>query len=367
MSLRLALAIGCLGLCINCLIAGPPALKSGLRGAGDFPGFYIGARLLPMRVQYDIGRVLQTQQEVIGTIRPKLMAVRLPFYYALMRPLAKLSYLRAHAVWLVILIVAAVLAPMLFPIADRTALIAATLGSLPLLLATIRGQDISLVYLILAGGLWLRESARPFFAGLLLALLSIKFHLFLLLPVLFLLRREFRLLVGALAGLTVLLGASFAVAGAGWPSAYVKLVTNPLISPGPEVMPNLHGAVSRLLDAGPLEVTLSVLTVGAVVAVMARSEFAISLAAALIGSFLISYHAYVQDCAILIPALLAIFRQAASPARELAWICLLPLPYVFLNIQSLGWIPGVLFLSVLFALAAGILMSWWRKQHRTSG
>lgn len=366
MSLRIALAVGCLGCCINCLIVGPTTLRSALRGAGDFPGFYIGARLLPMRVQYDIDRVLQTQRKVIGVIRPKLMAVRLPFYYALLSPLARLSYLRAHAIWLVILTAAAAFATMLFPFGGRPALVAASLGSLPLLIATIRGQDIALVYLILAGGLWLRQSGRPLSAGLLLALLSIKFHLFLLLPVLFLVRREFRLLAGALVGLIALLGASFAAGGKDWPVAYVRLVTNPLVSPGPEVMPNLHGAVSRLPHSGPLEVMLSILAAGVAIAVIARSEFAISLAAALIGSFLISYHAYVQDCAVLVPALLVIFQKAASPARELALICLTPLPYVFLNIQSMGWIPGILFVSALFFLDGGIFKLSSAKPQRAS-
>src|SRR6185437_4648306 len=74
---------------------------------------------------------------------------------------------------------------------------------------------------------------------LILSLCLIKFHLFLLLPVLFLGRREWRLMSGFALGATSLLVVSFA-AGLTWPQSYISL-NLPAVNEDSRLMPNLHG------------------------------------------------------------------------------------------------------------------------------
>ena len=92
--------------------------------------------------------------------------------------------------------------------------------------------------------------SRPFLTGLVLALCAAKFHLF---PPLLLWRH--RLWQGLVAGAAALLAISFAVAGRHWPLEYAA------------IMSNLHG-------------------------------------------LLVSRHAYMQDCALLLPALLIVLPTA---------------------------------------------------------
>jgi hypothetical protein len=319
--------------------------------AGDFPQFYIGARLAGTPAEYDIGGVLQDQRQVLGATRPGLMPSRLPFYYMLLRPLSRLPFSSAYTVWLVAMFSAAVSAIVLMTLAEGNAAIAVSLWSAPLFLATCAAQDVGLVYLVLAGGLLLRKCGRCVAAGLVLSLLSIKFNLFLLLPIPFLVKREFRLLGGAAAGLGVLTAISFAGAGQSWPVEYVRLVLNPVVSPGPTVMPNLHGAVSRFSNSALLEALLTVFIAALVFVVARRSQFSIALAAGLFGSILVSRHAYSGDCAVLIPAFLAVFRFGRSPAGQIAMICMTPFPYFLEDELDLGWIPAGLFLLIVVTLS----------------
>jgi hypothetical protein len=326
-------------------------LKSTLATTGDFSQFYIGASLARTGAEYDIDRVLRLQQEVLGGYMPHVMPSRLPFYYGLLRPLSSFSFSSAHHIWLALAFLAAVSAMILLSFSQGEAAIAASLWSTPLFFATAGGQDVGFLYLVLAGGLWLRQSGRPASAGLLLSLLWIKFHLFLLLPILFLIKREFRLLAGALWGSAALLGVCFALAGRHWPANYAALLLNPILSPGAEIMPNLHGVASRIWDPAVAETILTVLAIVCAILVIARSQFEISLAAALLGGILISRHSYTSDCAVLVPAFLAVWRYGGSPAREIALICLIPFPYWLSETVHYGWIPGVLFLLILLALA----------------
>jgi hypothetical protein len=351
------MAIGCVGFFLNCISYGPWALSSAIRETagdlthfGDFTQFYIGACLAGTDLQYDRDHVQRMQRAVTGVIQPHLMPSRLPFYYGLLRPLCSLSYLSAHRVWLVFITLAAVSAIILLSFTQGKAVVVASLWSLPLFISTMTGQDVGLVYLVLAGGLWLRKSGRPWSAGLVLSLLWIKFHLFLLLPILFVIKREFRLLAGALFGSAALLAACFALAGKQWPAKYAGLLLDPVLSPGPEVMPNLQGAASRFPDSAVIETLLTILVIAITILVIARSRFAISFAAALLGSLLISRHAYVADCAVLIPGLVAIRDDRDSSAREIALICLLPFPYWLAETLHYGWILAILFLVTLVAL-----------------
>jgi hypothetical protein len=361
-SLGKAIAIGLAGLVLNCLAFGPWALRSAIQEMaadhphfGDFTGFYVPACMAGSDAQYDQASVLRVQQNITGTVQPHLMPTRLPFYYALIRPLCAMSYVSAHRVWVLVMVLAALSAIALLSLAQGRVAIVASLASAPLFLSILGSQDVALLYLVLAAGLWLRKTGRPLSAGFVLSLLLIKFHLFLLLPVLFLVKREFRLLAGAVSGSLLLLGACFAVDGRDWPRRYASLVLNPVLGPGAESMPNLHGLALWFTSAGftsatAVETVLTVPVVAAAMWVIVRARFPLAFGAALLGGLLISRHAYTADCAVVVPAVIAIWQNASAPARQIAFICLLPFAYWLAGILNYGWVPAILFTALLLAL-----------------
>jgi hypothetical protein len=183
---RAAVVIVSMGALIqNGLLWGPGAINYALRGGGgDFPHFYTGAKLVFGGQLYNPARAVQVQRE-LGVDRVGLGMTRLPFYYALLWPLGRLSYPAARATWIAVQIAASLAFLALYPAANRAALIIATAFSFPLFTGVIIGQDFALLLLILAAGLWLRSKGRAVAAGVILSLLLIKFHIFLFVPVLF--------------------------------------------------------------------------------------------------------------------------------------------------------------------------------------
>jgi hypothetical protein len=131
-------------------------------------------------------------------------------------------------------------------------------------------------------------------------------------------------------------------------------------------MPNLHGLLEGWLG---WEVALSLVVVAVVAVVGWRNGFELAFSGALLGSFLVSHHAYLHDCAVLIPGLVEIVtrmrRQPARPAvlpwaATVAWglavTLLTPFPYflppLFIHIRE-GLVPVLLILALLALLTRG--------------
>jgi hypothetical protein len=310
------------------------ALFSGLQvrknqaGLDDFNGFFVGARLVFTGHLYDLPRILEAQRQTTGVERVEVSPSRLPFYYVFLSPLTHLDYSSARLVWFAIIVVAALLFPFVYP-RDQVPLAAAALVSLPLAIATLGAeQDLSLMLLILACGMRLRSQARAFLAGLILSLLAIKINLILLVPVPLLLRREWRVLAGLVTGGGVLLAISFLAAGRGWIREWVEFVSKPGVRAGTLNMPNLHGVLDGVPHSAGWEMVLSAAAVIAVFLAARRASFEFGLAAAMLGSFLLSRHAYVHDCSILLPALVEVaIRARGWVARALAVTLITPFPY----------------------------------------
>ena len=144
----------------------------------------------------------------------------------------------------------------------------------------------------------------PFAAGLILSLCCIKYHLFALLPLLIAGRREWRFGSGVAGGGIVLVAVSFAVAGARWPIQYLNVISSSAIAPHEETMPNLHRLLLGVPHRAVFEVMLSLAVACLVWFIIRNSNFEYGMAAILVGGVLVSYHAYLDDCVLLIPALL---------------------------------------------------------------
>lgn len=133
-------------------------------------------------------------------------------------------------------------------------------------------------------------------------------------------------------------------------------------------MPTLHGVLAGVSHAGAWELALGLIVVVGVVVAGRRNGFELAFSGALLGSFLISNHAYLHDCAVLIPGLVEVVtrtkRQAARPpappaqpaAAILALTLLTPFPYflppMIAPIRE-GLVPAVLIAGLLGLLAKG--------------
>ena len=339
-----------LGLAVNCLIIGPGALTIASHGQNDFRLFYTGGKLAGDEGLYNATRVLAAQREAFGESSEKLMPVRLPFYYALLSPLARLPYKLALSLWTGSNILAIVFFVLLSPGEDRVRLAIACCWSLPLVFSLAMGQDLGFLLLLLVASLRALRAQKSWVAGLILSLCLIKFHLFLLLPLLFLGRRQWRLAAGFGSGTVFLLIVSFA-ALRDWPRSYFALIMDPAVSPGLGLMPNLHGLATYLPGQEFMEILLSLTVMALVWGVVRGANFELAWAATLLGSLLLTRHVYLQDCAILVGPLVTIFRSTTNLlARNCAFVLLLPLSYVFIFIQR-GSITAILFLLLLAGMA----------------
>jgi len=296
-------------------------------GRDDFLSLYAGARLVGSARMYDPVAIARTQIQVAGVTGPSLAYTRPPCFALFLWPLAQLPYRLAHGVWFALRFVAAVAFIFLWPYSHRTTAAMLCCWSLPLAASLANMQDGPFLLLWLALSERLQQSGKPIHAGAVLCLCLAKFHLFLLLPLLFLIHRRWRVVGGFVAGCGLLGVLSFLAAGWDWPVRYRQVLSLTQITPSPWMMPNIHG----LLPAGPIEWCATIAVVLATIVAVSRFGYQMGLAAALTGSLLVSYHAYVQDAVILIPAILIVFEHARGLAlRHAAFVLSTPIPWILL-------------------------------------
>ena len=296
-------------------------------GRDDFLSFYAGARLTGSARMYDPDAIARLQIQVAGAAGPRLMYIRPPCFALFLWPLAQLPYGLAHGVWLALRLAAAIAFVFLWPYSNRTTAAMVCCWSVPLAAGLANAQDAPFLLLWLALAERLQQSGKPIHAGAVLCLCLAKFHLFLLLPLLFVMHRRWRVVSGFVAGCGLLGVLSFLAAGWDWPARYRQVLSLTQIVPLPWMMPNIHG----LLPAGPIEWCATLAVVLATVFVVSRFGYRMGLAAALTGSLLVSYHAYVQDAVILIPAILIVLEDARGLAvRYTALALATPIPWVLL-------------------------------------
>jgi hypothetical protein len=330
-------------------------------GHNDFIQFYTGAGLAGTPGLYDAARVREFQERLLGSTTDSWRYTRLPCYAALLWPLGRLPFHTAYLVWQALALAALVGFVLWWKPTSRSTTLLYTSLSLPVAVTLLNGQDLTFLLLALALSVGWRRQGQPFVAGLALALCAAKFHLLVLLPLLLVTPRHWRWGAGVAAGGAALLGLSFAVAGPAWPAAYYHVLTDPKIHPGLTQMPNLHGLLGRWGWPAAIEWGL-VAAVAAVVAFIAwRSSFEYALAAALAGGLLVSYHSYLADCTLLLPAGLIVLAETAySPLRLTALLVLTP-PASLLLLLNSPRAGAVLPLAILALVA---LMGWeaWRRK-----
>jgi hypothetical protein len=321
-----------------------------LRGWNDYVMLYAGSRLAGSSDLYDQRRMIQVERETAGAGGEALQFTRPPYYAVVLWPLGRLPYRLSYAVWQLLSLAAVLAFVWLWPSGNRWPALWACSWSVPLAASFAQGQDCAFLMLWIALALRFYES-RPFLAGLALSLCAPKFHLFLLLPILIVVQRRWRMAYGFLTGAGAMVAVSFLAGGWGWPMDYYQLLRSPKISPGINIMPNLHGLLAGVPHAIALEVAAGVLVAVAAGAAARRLGFPLALAATLAGGLLVSIHAYPADAVVLIPALLLILSGAQWSGLRAA-ACLLLTPVASVGLILGGTAIDLLRLALVFVVAA---------------
>jgi len=296
-----------------------------LNGRNDFAPFYGGAQLLESGQLYNREALMERERQLIGVFSDQHGYIRLPFHAAFVWPLTLLPYMTAYCIWEAALILSGIAFVFLWrpPGGNMNVLLASM--SFPVFAAIANGQDTVFLLLILAVMMLLYRGDRKFLAGVVYSLCAIKFHLFLLTPLVIFGKREWRFARGFLSGGAVLAAISFAVAGWRWPIEFLESAVNPEFSPKTFDMTNLHGVMLNVPGGWALEIIVGLAIAAAVWVICRRTSFEYALAATLIGSYVLSIHAYLPDLAITLPAVLIVIAvSTAKSLRTLAFLLAVP-------------------------------------------
>jgi hypothetical protein len=306
----------------------------------DFSAFYAGGKLAATPQTYSPQAVFEVEDRAAGCHIDNLIFVKPPFYAVLMWPLAQLPFSSAFAIWRVLGMAALGVFLWLWP-GDRLAHAAGCAWFLPVATSFNVGQDVTLVLAAATGACLLLRSGRTFLAGVLFGLCAIKFHLFLLLPLLILHRRLWRTALGGLSVLAVFLGISFAAYGDGWPRLYGAALRDPRLNPYPRNMVNLNG----LFHYQAMWMVPAAILVALVCwRLISRGKLELAVAAILAGGTLIAPHNTISDGVLFLPLLFWSRQLAFAPARACAIFALTPF-YAFLP-------PGTLQVLIVVVLGA---------------
>ena len=318
----------------------------------DFLSFFTGGRLAVSPELYSEAAMRRIQKD-IGYSRDFFPYVRLPWCALALYPLTALPFPLALTFWRALNLLA-VAGFVLFWEPPRIRALLACAWSFPLLINLSLGQDVPLLLFCLALSLFLLRRSWPVAAGLVLALLSAKFHLFLLLPLLLARRRLFKVFLGLAAGGLALAAMSFMAAGPDWPVKYAHLILSDMVNPRPWDMYNLRALFAHLPGALYLELGTAVIVVVLTWRCFRSRDLGYSAAAALIGGLLCGHHSYLGDTALLIPAGLLVRPRARHWGhRVMAILLLLPVLYLLPSPNHLA-VP----LLVIGLLVAMSLRSW---------
>jgi hypothetical protein len=303
----------------------------------DFLPLYVGAKLAGTGDLYDPHAYYAFMIQRFEALHESLRFTRPPFYATLLWPLSRLPYESAYLVWWLLRVAALAGFVALWRIPSRADTILFTALSLPVFASLAAGQDTIFLLLLIAAAFRCWENGRGFSAGLLLSLCAIKFHLFVLLPLLFLRQRLGGMAAGFAEGGVALLALTFVVEGWSWPLDYFHVLSDGRVHPGADSMPNLHGLFAAVPQGAYVETAAAAAVVAAAWVVLPKASFPSGFGLALLGGLLLSYHSYLMDAALLLPALLIVVSATNRYWIKLAGALLLSPPAALLLVSHPPW------------------------------
>jgi Glycosyltransferase family 87 len=317
-----------------------------IRGQNDFVALYVGGKLVGTPDLYSRAANEAMIQSILGTTMESVTYTRPPFYAALLKPLAALPYLTAYAIFCAIC---------LFSILWFVVRFYKECPSLPLFASFCipvaaflpQGQDTPLLLMFAGVSILLTRQKKNFLAGLVLSLCAIKFHLFLIVPLLLLAKKQWRILGGAACGAGILFTLGVVTAGPQSTGQYVTMLRNPWINFNSEMMPNLHGLVATLGGRSWLEIGLAAVVLMAFFWLCYKTDdYEFLFALSLLCGLLVSFHSGIGDVILLLLVFVLIVHSCQDKALRIALaVTLTPLPY-FIGVP-IGVVLPLLFLLIL--------------------
>jgi hypothetical protein len=331
-----------------------------LEGSNDFAHWYIGGLLFGTPDLHSAEANQAKQVQFIGGVLKHSYFIRPTFYGFFLKPLSWMPYKVAY--WTFQLFSLGCLVYFLRRHSrDYPDVVLLAAMSPPVLANFINGQDVMLLLALCTASIALARSGNDMAAGMVLALCAIKIHLFVFVPLALLLKRRWWYLLGGVFGGLMLLAISLAGGGVEAFIQLFRLIRNPINHPEPAIMPNLRGLVyvirgedNTLLAA--LWVTVAVMVIWII---WRTAQFEVAIAACLAGGLLVNFHAYIQDCTLLllVAALVAPHLESKGIALLLT---LLLLPPVYLMLHAGPPWSGAFHLLML-AFLAGSVWHWERR------
>jgi hypothetical protein len=319
-------------------------------GINDFATFYAGGRLAGAPGLYSVAANDAMIRSILGTPMT-ITFIRPPFYAALMKPLTLLPYLAAYYTFC-----ALCLASIIWFVArfskecPELPLFASC--SIPVAAFLLQGQDGAFLLVFLGAAIILARRKKDFACGLMLALCAIKFHLFIFVVLLLLIKRRWRTVAGGVCGLGILLVLGVVVAGVDSIAQYANLLRDPRMQFRIEFMPNIHGLVSSTWPGAPLEIGLTgAVAVGFVWACLRTENYEWLFALGLLCGLLVSYHSGIGDDILLLPVFALMVPSGGRLLHVALAVALSPLPY-FTGFPVSIAVPSLLLLILVLALVA---------------
>jgi hypothetical protein len=336
-----------------------PVLDYLVHGNNDFVCYYAAAELSGTSGLYDQPTIIQAQK-ALGNHQHAVVFTRLPYYAAWISFLRFFNFDVAYWIWQT-LSVCGVLIFIYFWPGDRWATAFACCWSLPMFEGFLSGQDVPLLLAAIAVSMSLRARGRDLAAGCVLSICSVKYHLFLTLPLLIVRHRMWSLARGLVAGGAVLLLVSFVVQGWSWPRQYIAILTRPDTTPPNVAMPNVRGLTAGLPYDRFWELAGVGLVLLAAWLVIRSKDVSLGFAATLASGLLIGDHAFLRDAVLLIPACLLMWQSSCgAPCRFTALLMLSPIPYLsFIASFDPHYRPSVLIPLPLLVMAAVQVRRRW--------
>jgi hypothetical protein len=347
-------AICAAGIALSVALFGPPTIARVYFGANDFVGFYTAGAIVFSKDLYDIGGFMQAQGRATGWTSDQLLYARLPWEAVLFAPLTSMGFATARVVWTAICLLALVAFGACWPNVPVRSRLISICWTVPVFMSIVAGQDVPLILAALGLGFLCIERKRPITAGLCISFCMAKPHLFWPLAAVFVFHRMWRVCAGGAIGATVLGAVSFLVGGMAWPGHFLNLIRFVDKNARIDLMPTLHSALLGIRYGGAMEAGIVLLLISLTALAVTWRQ---SAALALLTGILAGRHAFLSDCAFMLPAL---FLCWPFPGQRKAMLVL---------ISPITFVPAVLGYPAWPALVmtAGALFLAWDSAPRIRG
>jgi hypothetical protein len=326
------------------------------RRVTDFTAFRVGGQLVGTPQLYDAKANELLERNLEGATNRDF--IRLPWVAFMMRPIALLPYGVAVWTWEALMLACLAAFAVIFPGSPRWMTAIAVCWSVAALNALLEGQDTELMLLLFGASILAYRRKLPCLSGLLLAFCTAKPHLILLVPLVLLIRKEWRGLLGFVATCAVLLATSYLVQGPDWPRQMLMALKRSHATDWIAIMPNLRGIFA---NSPILEVVASLVVVVAVVSIARTQGTETGLASALAGGVLIGQHAFSQDLLLAYPLSLMVMAGIPGVPR-LAGLAVLLTSVLY--VDPLSPLAGKIVAIAVFALLLSVSAPSGAPQRR---